>query len=81
MPVIISCIDLHHIKSNPGLISLIHKKDVMKELNIKNIPAGIYEKAAWLITLMVMFFGYKYIREIIGYVLMKFYGFFIQRGF
>ncbi|HVU85442.1 MAG TPA: hypothetical protein VHC50_11415 [Puia sp.] len=53
----------------------------MKELNIKNIPAGIYEKAAWLITLMVMFFGYKYIREIIGYVLMKFYGFFIQRGF
>lgn len=53
----------------------------MKELNLKNVPTGTYEIAVWLITLMTILFGYRYIREIIGYVLLKLYEYFIQHKF
>ena len=48
----------------------------MKE--IKMIPAGIYEIFAWLIIMLLILIGYKYIREVIEYVLLKLYEFFIQ---
>ena len=53
----------------------------MKDLNIKNIPAGTYEIAVWLIMFMVVIFGYRYIKEIIEYVLLKLYEYFIQHKF
>ncbi|SFP80685.1 hypothetical protein [Parafilimonas terrae] len=53
----------------------------MKEINLKNIPAGTHEMMAWLIVLMIMVFGYKYLREFVEYVLLKFYEYFIQHKF
>jgi hypothetical protein len=53
----------------------------MKELNIRNVPMGTYEIAVWLIMLLAMLFGYKYIKEIIGYILLKLYEYFIQHRF
>jgi hypothetical protein len=53
----------------------------MKELNVRGIPTGTYEIAAWLIMLLTMLFGYKYIKEIIEYVLLKLYEYFIQHKF
>ena len=53
----------------------------MKELNIWDIPTGTYEIAVWLITVLTMLFGYKYIKEIIGYILLKLYEYFIQHRF
>lgn len=50
----------------------------MKELNIRSIPTGTYEIAAWLVMVMAMLFGYKYIKEIIEYVLWKLYEYFIE---
>jgi len=50
----------------------------MKELNIKNVPAGTYEIVALLIMITVVIFGYRYIKEIIEYVLLKLYEYFIQ---
>jgi hypothetical protein len=57
------------------------KEAVMKELNIWDIPTGTYEIAVWLITVLTMLFGYKYIKEIIEYVLLKLYEYFIQHKF
>jgi hypothetical protein len=53
----------------------------MKELNIRNLPTGTYEIAVWLIILMTMIFGYRYIKEIVEYVLLKLYEYFIQHKF
>lgn len=53
----------------------------MKEFNLRNVPAGAHEMIAWLIVLMMMLFGYKYLREIVEYVLLKFYDYFIQHRF
>ncbi len=53
----------------------------MKELNIRNLPTGTNEIAAWLIMLLAIVFGYKYIKEIIEYVLLKLYEYFIQHKF
>lgn len=53
----------------------------MKELNIKNVPPGTYEIVGWVIIIMIMLFGYKYLREIIEYILLKLYEFFIQHKF
>ena len=51
----------------------------MNEMNIKSPTGSIYEIVAWLISGLVLLFGYNYIKEIIEYVLLKLYEFFIQR--
>lgn len=53
----------------------------MKEINISAVPTGTYEIAAWLIILLSLMFGYKYIKEITEYVLLKLYEYFIQHKF
>jgi hypothetical protein len=52
----------------------------MKELNAIDI-SGTYEIAAWLIMLLTMLLGYKYFKEIIEYVMLKLYEYFIQHKF
>jgi len=53
----------------------------MKELNMSAVPTGTYEIVVWLIMLMTVFFGYKYIKEIAEYILLKLYEYFIQHKF
>lgn len=36
--------------------------------------------AGWLITLLVLLFGYNYIKDIISFVLIKLYEFFIENA-
>jgi hypothetical protein len=81
MLLIILQVDACHIKGIAELIGLIIKKAAMKELNISDVPTGTYEIAMWLIMLLTMLFGYKYIKEIIEYVLLKLYEYFIQHKF
>jgi len=81
MLLIIMQPDAHHTKNVADLISLIKQKAMMKELNIRNVPTGTYEIAVWLVILMTMIFGYRYIKEIVEYVLLKLYEYFIQHKF
>ena len=53
----------------------------MKALNITDVPAGTYEIAVGLIMLMTMIFGYKYFKEIVEFVLLRLYQYFIQHKF
>lgn len=40
----------------------------------------LYELAEWLITGMVLVFGFRYLKQIVAYVLMELYHTLVQKG-
>lgn len=40
----------------------------------------LYELAEWFVTAMTLLLGYRYLKQIVAYVLMQLYRIFIQKG-